>query len=58
MDWWTRGYLLMGLLFTVGSSFTLSKTVRDNAESKRLRNRIKAAKTEKVLKEFELSDVA
>jgi hypothetical protein len=57
-DLWVKGYLLMGTLFTVGSCFTLAKTVRDNQESARLRNRIQAAKTEKVLKEFELSEVA
>lgn len=58
VDYWIRGYLLMGLLFTVGSTFTLSKTVRDNAESARLRNRMKAAKTDKVLREFELSEAS
>ncbi|MEZ4319412.1 MAG: YiaA/YiaB family inner membrane protein [Myxococcota bacterium] len=58
VDIWMRGYLLMGVLFTMGSSFSLSKTTRDNAETKRLRNRIKAAKTEKVLKEFEMSEAA
>lgn len=58
VDYWIRGYLLMGMLFTVGSTFTLSKTVRDNAESARLRNRMKAAKTDKVLREFELSEAS
>ena len=55
---WIKGYMLMGLMFTVGSTFSLSKTVRDNHESKRLRNRMKAAKTDRILKEFELSDAA
>ena len=58
VDYWIRGYLLMGMLFTIGSAFTLSKTVRDNAESTRLRNRMKAAKTDKVLREFELSEAS
>ena len=57
-DLWMKGYLLMGVLFTVGSAFSLSKTVRDNAESRRLRNRVKAAKTEKVLREFEVTEAA
>lgn len=55
---WVKGYLLMGLMFTVGSTFTLSKTVRDNHEAKRLRNRMQAAKTDKILKEFELSEAS
>ena len=41
-----------------GSTFSLAKTTRDNAEVQRLRNRVKAAKTEKVLREFEMSDAA
>ncbi|MCA9566677.1 MAG: hypothetical protein KC656_02500 [Myxococcales bacterium] len=57
-DWWSKGYLLMGMLFTIGSTFSLAKTTRDNAENRRLRNRIQAAKTDKILREFELSDAA
>ena len=48
----------MAELFLVGSTFTLAKTVRDNAETRRLRNRISAAKTDKLLKEYELHDAA
>ena len=55
---WVQGYMLMGLMFTVGSTFSLSKTVRDNAETKRLRNRMSAAKTDKILRDFELNDAA
>jgi hypothetical protein len=57
-DPWSKGFVLMGLMFSVGSTFTLAKTTRDNAESKRLRNRIESAKTDKILRDFELSDVA
>jgi hypothetical protein len=57
-DWWVKGYLLMGLMFTVGSTFTLSKTVRDSHETRRLRNRMQAAKTDKILREFELSEAS
>jgi hypothetical protein len=56
VDWWSKGYLLMGTMFTVGSTFSLSKTVRDNHEAAKLRNRIMKAKSDKLLKEFELSD--
>lgn len=57
-DWWTKGYLLMGQLFLTGSSFTLAKTVRDNHEARKLRNRISRAKSEKLLKDYELTDAA
>ncbi|MFN4150810.1 MAG: YiaA/YiaB family inner membrane protein [Candidatus Sericytochromatia bacterium] len=57
VDFWIKGYLLMGLFFTVGSSFTLSKTIRDNEETKRLVNRIVEAKTEKLLTDFEMKSV-
>jgi hypothetical protein len=58
VDWWCRGYLLMGELFLTGSTFTLAKTVRDNHEARKLRNRISQAKSTKLLKEYELTDAA
>jgi len=48
-----KGFLIMGMFFTVGSAFTLSKTIRDDHESDKIINRIKNAKTERVLKDFE-----
>jgi hypothetical protein len=51
---WVKGYMAMGLFFCVSSTLTLSKTVRDNHEAKRLVNRITEAKTERMLKEFDL----
>ena len=51
---WVRGYLAMGLLFTVSSTITLCKTSRDNHESQKMVNRISEAKTEKLLHEFDL----
>jgi len=32
VDLWTKGFIAMGLLFTVGSCFSLAKTVRDEHE--------------------------
>jgi hypothetical protein len=52
VDFWTRAYLLMGIFFLTGTSFTLSKTLRDQHESGRLVNRLEEAKTEKLLKEY------
>ncbi|MGF1464854.1 MAG: YiaA/YiaB family inner membrane protein [Sandaracinaceae bacterium] len=35
VDIWMRGFLGMGLLFTIGSCFSLAKTIRDDAEATR-----------------------
>ena len=43
----------MGLLFTVGSTFTLSKTVRDQHEQQRLTARIDEARVTKLLAEVD-----
>lgn len=34
VDAWVKGFLGMGLLFTVGSCFSLAKTIRDEQEMK------------------------
>jgi hypothetical protein len=49
---WVKGYMAMGTLFTIGASITLSKTLRDEHESKKIINRINDVKTEKILKEY------
>jgi hypothetical protein len=52
VEFWTRAYLLMGTCFLVGSTFTLSKTLRDQHEAAKLVNRLEEAKTERLLKEY------
>jgi hypothetical protein len=56
LDPWIRAFLAMGLLFCVGSAFTLAKTVRDNHEARRLINRLSEAKTERIIRDFEVGD--
>ena len=34
MDRWVRAFFFMGTLFTMGSSFTLAKTIRDNRDDR------------------------
>ncbi len=53
---WIRGYLIMGSLFLVGSSFTLAKTLRDQFESSKLINKLSQARAEKLLKDYTDSD--
>ena len=51
VDAWVKGFMGMGLTFTVGSSLTLAKTIRDNHEASRITARIDEAKVEKLLSE-------
>lgn len=53
VEFWIRGYLIMGLFFTIGACFTLAKTMRDNFENKKLINRVQDAQTEKMLTDYE-----
>lgn len=43
----------MGLLFSVGSTISLSKTLRDVHESNQVLNRVDEAKLEKFLAEYD-----
>ncbi|MBY0549106.1 MAG: hypothetical protein K2W95_17670 [Candidatus Obscuribacterales bacterium] len=53
---WIKGYMAMGVLFSIGSCFTLSKTVRDNHEARKLINRVSEVKTERMLSEYEMKE--
>ena len=54
-----KAFMVMGLLFSVGSAFTLAKTLRDEHEASRLHNRLDEARTEKLLREVDpVRDVA
>ena len=51
VELWIKGFLGMGLLFSVASSFTVAKTLRDQHEAKKILRKIDDAQTEKILKE-------
>jgi hypothetical protein len=53
LDGWVRGFLGMGLLFTVGSTLNLAKTTRDFFEAERLTSRVEEARVEKLLIEHD-----
>jgi hypothetical protein len=53
VDNWIKGYLGMGLLFSVGSTLSMSKTVRDIHESNKVLSRVDEAKLEKLLAEYD-----
>ena len=52
-DNWLKGYMGMGLLFSVASTASLSKTIRDVEESKTMMSRIDEAKLERLLAEYD-----
>lgn len=51
VDIWVKSYLGMGMAFTVSSTLSLSKTVRDAHESKRILSKVEEARVEKLLAE-------
>jgi hypothetical protein len=51
LDWWTRGYLAMGIFLLVQSCITMTKTMRDNHEASKLINKVEEARTERLLME-------
>ena len=51
-DLLVKGYFALSLLFVVSSTITLSKTLRDEHENKRLINRISEAKANRIIQEF------
>ena len=53
VDSWVKGFMGMGLAFSVGSTFTLAKTSRDMHENRRLAARIDEAKVEKLLSQHD-----
>jgi hypothetical protein len=54
VDNWVKGFMGMGLAFSIASTFSLAKTSRDLHEAKKLTSRIEEAKVEKLLSQHEL----
>jgi hypothetical protein len=52
-DGWVKGFLAMGLLFTVGASLSLAKTVRDLHEATRMAARIDEARVSRLIAEHD-----
>ncbi|MEM8934455.1 MAG: YiaA/YiaB family inner membrane protein [Acidobacteriota bacterium] len=53
VEYWIRGYMTMGLVYSIGAAFTLAKTLRDEHEADKLINKISSAKTARILKEYD-----
>jgi len=54
LDWWMKGYLVMGLVFTIGSCFGLAKTIRDDHEADmvEIRTNGNTTKTETIIRQY------
>ncbi len=52
-SFWIKGYLAMGCVFLLGTTFTLAKTIRDEFEANKLVNKIQDARTDRILKEYD-----
>jgi len=51
-DLWAKGFLGMGLYFSVSSAFSYAKMVRDEYETSKLLNQVNETRTERMLQEF------
>ncbi|MCT2591443.1 hypothetical protein LHJ74_16280 [Streptomyces sp. N2-109] len=50
---WERGFLALGVLFLVSSSFTLAKCVRDRQETLEVTHRVDQARIDKIISEHD-----
>ena len=53
VDRWVRGFLAIGLLYAVTSSFTLAKCVRDQQEGNAVTSRVDQARLDKILSDHD-----
>ena len=53
VDPWVKAFMGMGLLFTVGSTFSMAKTLRDQHEAESLRKRIDEARVNRIFAEHD-----
>jgi hypothetical protein len=53
VDPWVRGFLALGLLYTVTSAFTLAKCIRDRQEDTALTKRVDQARLDKLITEHD-----
>ncbi|MDJ0689796.1 MAG: YiaA/YiaB family inner membrane protein [Xenococcaceae cyanobacterium MO_188.B32] len=53
VDAWTKGFMGMGLAFSVTSTISLTKTQRDLHEGKKLTSKVEEARVEKILTEHD-----
>lgn len=52
-DGWTRGFMVLGVLYLVTSTFTLAKCVRDQYEAQSVISRVDEARLERFIAEHD-----
>jgi len=55
LDWWLKGYVFITYFFTLGTVITMTKTMRDEHETKKLVKRLNELRAEKMIKDYELA---
>lgn len=50
---WVKGFMGMGMAFSIGSTFSLAKTMRDLHETRKLVAKIDEAKVERLLSQHD-----
>jgi hypothetical protein len=53
VDPWVRAFMCMGLLFSIGSAISLSKTLRDLHEAQRVTAKIDEARVHQLLNNYD-----
>jgi hypothetical protein len=53
LDPWKRGFLALGMVFVVNATFSLSKTMRDEHEAKKVHTRLDDARLGRLLAEHD-----
>ncbi|MFB9880184.1 YiaA/YiaB family inner membrane protein [Planobispora siamensis] len=53
VDRWVRGFLVIGVLYVITSTFTLAKCVRDRQEFSEVASRVDQARLDKLLAEHD-----
>jgi hypothetical protein len=53
VDSWTRGFLIVGVLYAITSTFTLAKCVRDQHDTQTVVHRVDEARLDKFLAEHD-----
>ncbi len=52
-DTWVRAFLALGMLAVIGSTITMTKTVRDMHEAGRVSSKVETAKVERLLTDLD-----
>lgn len=53
LDIWIKGFLLMGVVFSIASAVSLTKTMRDQYEAEQMAARIDEARVSKLISEHD-----